>query len=341
MELIDSLLDQSMEDVKDYREGSSVYDPNAINMSDPEAKIRLSHSTLELLHGCERKFQKIKLLENNRARDESPAMSFGKAYGQAAQLYMILRTEGETVQVALDSAIFEGFLHYAPFLEDDRRFLERLIYCLTSAVPFHEKLLMDWEIASFNGKYATELNFRLNISKRFYFVGAIDLVLRHRRTGRYAITDYKTTSIAAANLDPLYKNSDQTLGYSIVLDAITGQSLADYDVNYWVVQLSSRSLTSLYEPKFHDLNYPKTLRDRFEWFLKIHLDVSYIESLEALEVYPKRNYCMSYNKVCPFFNECQFSATDRPAIYIPDDKVYDFTYNLEDVFEDHRRRLVA
>ena len=32
-------------------------------MSDPEARIRLSHSTLELLHGCERRFQKVKLLD--------------------------------------------------------------------------------------------------------------------------------------------------------------------------------------------------------------------------------------------------------------------------------------
>lgn len=50
-------------------------------MNDPAARVRLSHSTFELIHGCERKFQKVKLLDNPNAREESAAMSFGKAVG--------------------------------------------------------------------------------------------------------------------------------------------------------------------------------------------------------------------------------------------------------------------
>ena len=78
---------------------------------------------------------------------------------------------------------------------------------------------------------------------------------------------------------------------------------------------------------------------RFEWFLKLYFDVNYLKSLRGLDVYPRRDSCKAYNRVCNFFSDCGLTATDRPAIYVPDDTVYDFNYNLDDLFEDHRRRL--
>lgn len=319
---------------------SSIIDPNAIYMNDPVAQVRLSYSTMELIRGCERKFQKVKLLENRRARDESAAMSFGKAYGAAAQLYMILRTEGQSVQVALDSAIWEIYKSYSPLLEDDKRFLERAIYCIQVAQPFHERMLMDWEIAEFNGRYAAELSFRLNINAKYYYVGYLDLVLRHRKSRRYAVTDYKSTSMRGQDLTPNYKHSDQVIGYSIILDAITGAEQAEFDTNYWVIQLPSNSKASLYEPVFHDFCFPKTLRDRMEWFLKVYLDVNYITQLADLGAYPKRgSNCTSYNRPCQFFDECQFTMLDRPAVYIPDETEYDFVYDLNTIFADHQMRL--
>lgn len=315
--------------------------PTDILMGQPGARVRLSSSTLGLMQGCERKFQKTKLLHNPRQRDESPAMSFGKAYGAASQFYMILRTEGHSVQESLDSAIWEFFKAYAPWLEDERRFMERGIYILERSVPFHEARLMEWEIATFNGRYASELSFKLDIDETYYYVGYLDLVLKNRKTGRYAVTDNKTTSLQMQDLSPLYKHSDQVLGYSIILDQIVSKELGDFDTNYWVAQLPSRGLASLYEPKFHELTFPKNLKDRFEWFLKLYLDVERFKTLAEIGTYPKRNNCNSYNKVCPFWGECQFTQLDRPAIYTPDDIEYDFTYKLDDVFEDHRRRLAA
>lgn len=338
---IDAELNVPMASVEASQEASDRPD-DAILMTSPEAKVRLSYSTLELMHGCERKFQKVKLLENLRARDESPAMSFGKAYGAAAQTYMILRTEGHSVQVAMDSAIWEAFKSYAPWLEDEQRFMERVIYCIERAQPFHERMLMDWEIAQFNGKWAAELSFRLDIDERYYYVGYLDLVLRNRKSGRYAVTDYKSTSIQGADLTPRYKHSDQVIGYSIILDAIAGQEQAEYDTNYWVMQMSGRSKAAIYDPQFHDFCFPKTLRDRMEWFLKLYLDVSYMRNLEQLDTYPKRgSHCVTYNRPCQFFNECQFTMLDRPALYIPDETPYDFVYSLDSIFADHQMRLAS
>lgn len=338
---IESALSQGLGGI---RGATSSYDPKPtdILVGQPGSRIRLSASTIGLMQGCERRFQKTKLLHNPRARDESAAMSFGKGYGAAAQLYMIMRTEGHSVDEATDSAIWELFKNYVPLLEDDRRYLERAIYTLQRAVPFHERMLMEWEIASFNGRYASELSFKLEINETYYFVGYLDLALKHRKSGRYAVTDYKTTSLTATDLSPVYKFSDQVLGYSIILDAIVGAELGEFDTNYWVAQLPSRGKASMYEPIFHDLSFPKNLKDRFEWFLKLYLDVTRFETLAELDTYPKRgSNCMSFNKVCPFFNECQFTNTDRPAIYTPDTIEYDFTYHIDEIFESHRRRLAA
>ena len=94
-------------------------------MDDPQARVRLSHSTFELLHGCERKFQKTKLLVNERARDESPATIFGKSIGAAWQYYFLLRSVGRSVKDSLDSSLYIAWLEYFPVLEDDKRFQER------------------------------------------------------------------------------------------------------------------------------------------------------------------------------------------------------------------------
>lgn len=320
--------------------GIVIVPEGAIRMNDPSAKIRLSHSTNALMHSCERKFQKTKLLLTRASREESPAMCFGKGFGAAVQHYMVLRTMGETAQVAIDSAIYEGTINWGPAeVKDDRRFLERLIHVIQLSQNFSERMLMEWEIAQFNGRFATELSFRIDINERYYFVGYIDLVLRNIKTRRFAPTDYKTTSLNGEDLTPNFKYSDQVLGYSIVLDAIVGTQLSDFDVNYWVAQLANHGKAALWEAQFKDYSFPKTLRDRFEWFLKLYLDVNYMESLKDLEVYPRRNACRAYNRTCQFFGECQFTETDQFAPYIEDDTVYDFTFNLNELFTDHQERL--
>lgn len=339
MQDLDSLLNTSLAEIADKAVVPD--DGPVIYMGEPGSKLRLSNSTLGLFNSCERKFQKARLLKNNKPRDESPAMTFGKGFGAAAQLYMILRTKGHSITESMDSAIWELFMQYQPFhMQDDRRFIERCIYTIQAAQPFHERLLMEWEIAEFNGRFAAELSFRLDIDDFYYYVGYLDLVLRHKKSGRYAVADYKTTSLTAVDLSPYYKHSDQVLGYSIVLDKIAGSSQAEFDTNYWIAQLSSRSTAALYEPKFFDYTFPKTMKDRMEWFLKLYLDVNKMKSLQALEIYPKRLACTSYNKVCQYFNECQFSGLDQPAIYEEDTIEYDFVYSLQEIFEEHHMRLI-
>lgn len=313
---------------------------DAIRMNDPTARVRLSNSTISLMRGCERRFQMTKLLRNDFSRDESAAMSFGKGVGAGSQLYMVLRTKGVPMAEARDAALYACWLSYHPQLEDDRRFLARALDCLEKQTLFLERMLTKYRIAELNGRLANELSFNININERYYFVGYLDLVVQSKETGRYMVVDNKTTSMRGDNLEPNYKNSDQTVGYSIALDAIAKEQ-AEFDVGYWVTQLPSAK-ADIFSYNFHEFIFPKRLVDRFQWFMKLLLDVNNLKQLEQLTMYPTRgNNCMNFNKVCPFYSNCQNSLLDEPAVYEPDPIEYDFTFDLTDLILDHQKRLAA
>ena len=312
---------------------------DSILMSDPEARVRLSHSTMQLIHSCERKFQKTKLLRSMAPREESPAMSFGKGYGAGVQHYLVLRSAGVSPTESLAAAQYVAWLSYFPSLEDDRRFQERAIDLIAKAQHFLEARLDEYEVATFNGKPASELSFCLDITDRYYYVGFLDLVLRHKASGRYCVVDLKTTSLRGTDLRPYFRNSDQGVGYSIVLDAIVGTDLSSFDVGYWATQLPYAK-GELFNPVHHEMTFPYTLKDRFDWFLKLYMDVSYLQGLEPLTAYPKRgSACMNFNRVCNFYTECNEVALDQPAVYVPDETTYDFYFNLTDLLDNHEARL--
>lgn len=337
--MLDALLDQTLGEI----EAKAAMMPRAkegdILMTDPEARIRLSNSTLNMLHSCERKFQKAKLLRTTAPRETSAAMSFGSSYGAGVQHYMVARTMGQSVKEAVAASQYVAWAAYNPPLEDEVRFVERSIDLIAKAVPFLEAQLRTHKIAEFNGRLANELSFNLNISSKYYYVGYIDLILQDIETGRYSVVDIKTTALTATDLRPYYKNSDQCLGYSIVLDAVAGKDLAEFDVSYWPTQLK-RAKKDLFDSYMQALTFPTTLKDRFDWFLKIYLDVNYMQALEPMDAYPKRGgACMAYNRVCNFYTECGSVALDEPQVYTPDDIDYDFTFELGELLADHQRRL--
>jgi len=306
-------------------------------------KIRLSHSTRGTLHGCERKFQLERILTNPNEREDWPATVFGKAFGHAAQHYFVLRTNGVSPAEALDSSMFQIFMAYTPWLEDDRRFMARCLGLFNNSQYFLEDRLLEYRIATFNGKPATELSFRLDIDDTYYYVGYIDFVLQHIGTGRFGVVDCKTTSVWRTDLDPYYKNSDQVLGYTVALDEIVGSNLAEFDTTYWAFQLANNE-KDYFVANPHNLVYKKTLKDRLEWFVGLKLDIEHLQICTDMNIFPRRgDFCMAFNKPCAYFNECQFTSTDilRPVEKFKDDIVYDFTFQLDDIISSHVQRLAG
>lgn len=291
--------------------------------------IRLSHSALDVLHTCERKFQLDRLLKTEEIKEEYPSTVFGNAYGTGVAHYMIHQD--------MDAAIFETYMKYYPILEEKRKTQEICISLLRSTFPKLDNLLMDYEVATFNGKPAAELSFRLNVNETFYFVGYIDLVLRNKYTDTYSIVEVKHTGLNLFDLSPLYQNSGQALGYSIALDKIVGENQSNYDVLYVAAQLGAGNGFS---PTIHTFVYPKNLQDRLNWFITLSMDVEHLQTMLDNNVFPLRgSSCLQYMRPCKHLGTCNLHSLDIPKEQEVDEIAYDFTYELDDVIKDHLERI--
>ena len=298
--------------------------------------IRLSHSALETLLTCERLFQLDRLLEGAPDKQDYPATVFGKAFGEGVSTYFITQD--------IELSLMAAWKAYWPILEDDKRTEEILLNLLLVTIPRLDDLLQDWEIAYFQDKPAAELSFRLNnvgkqdSSNNIYFVGYVDVVLRNKWNKRYAILENKTTGLNLLDLDPIYKNSGQALGYSIVLDKIAGEENSEYDVLYLIGQLNSKSAGG-FSPTVHVKEYPKTLQDRLNWFISLGMDVSRLEQMLELEVFPRRGgNCLQYMRPCKHFGTCGMQVLDRYK-QIPEDTIeYQFVYDLQELIDNHIER---
>jgi len=292
--------------------------------------IRLSHTALDKFLTCERLFQLDRLLEGASEKKDYPATVFGKAYGAGVAAYLLHQDA--------DIALFEAWKAYNPILEDDKRTEELCYNLLIIAFPKLDDLLLDWYVPSFEGKPAIELSFRINIDATCYFVGYIDVVLKNRWNGRYAILENKTTEIGLHDLDPLYKNSGQALGYSIVLDKIAGKENSEYDVIYCVGKLNSKT-SGGFSPTVLVSTYPKTLQDRLNWFIALSMDVNRLQQMLDLNVFPMRGgNCLQYMRPCAHFGICHLQALDRYKVIGEDLIEYQFVYSLESLIEEHLER---
>ena len=288
---------------------------------------RLSHSALQTFHSCERLFQ-LDRTEASPEKQHSPATVLGTAFGVGAASYL--------VDQDIDKALFKAWMAYFPVLTDDKRSPEVCLNLLLASVPALDNLLQDWEVIYFDGKPAVELSFRLNLSSQFYYVGYVDLCLKNRWTGRAAVIDIKTTALNLFDLSPVYQNSDQCLSYSVVLDKIVGEQNAEYDVGYFVGQIG-KNFSCTVKPYF----FTKTLQDRLDWFVSLGLDVKHLEELVELQVFPRRGHsCLRFNKPCRHFGTCQLHSFDSPLDEIVQDSTeYQFTFQLEDLIQDHVARI--
>jgi hypothetical protein len=296
-------------------------------MSSKVIPIRLRHSNLDTLYVCKRKFQLEELLDGGNKREDTVDTVFGTAYGVGIATYFVTQDS--------DRALFEAWRAYSPEIENDKKNIPRMLAALMASFFIVDTLLMEYEVAYFNGMPAVELSFRLNTSKPYYFVGHVDLVLRNKLTGVYFILDAKTTGSQLLDLTPLYKHSGQALGYSIALDKIVGKEVTSYGVIYFVAQLGKE-----FKAKIHIINFEKTLMDRLNWFISLGMQIEQLERMEQLGFYPMEfQGCLRFNRPCPHFGTCHLHSFDIPAKRKEDLEEYQFVYNLDELITDHLSRI--
>ena len=298
-------------------------------------KIRLSHSAMGSLFRCERLFQLNRLLEGERERKTNENFCFGHAYEAGCVTYFLT---GDA-----DKAIFDCYLayhgmenEYIAIPETAKKNEMTACNLVIASFPKLDDLRDEWEVATFQGKPAVQLSFRIDIDDVFYYVGYLDLALKNRYIGRYAVLDFKTTGLNLHVLDPLYMNSNQLIGYSVILDAIVGKEEMEYDVYYFVGQLISDG----YNTKTSSLIFPKSLKDRLNFFITLGMDVKRIREMLEMGIFPQRGEsCLKYNRQCSEFGTCGLHALDVPKKEEPDETEYQFTFKLDELIQDHLERV--
>ena len=262
-----------------------------------------SYSQRQTLHTCARKYQLIM----HEAADPTPSLeqkvnldfTFGHAVGAGVQSWLLT---GD-----LEKATFNSLMAWrAPFderLDKKRKSLWEAVLAVESFVQFwHDSGMGDeWELAYLpNGKPAIELAFSLHAPNGFKDYGHIDVVLRNKRTGRYAVLELKTTGAGADEAQ--YANSDQATGYSLTLPSVW-PGVQEYTVYYCVYETT--------KSKWVVMPFDKTIRDRAEWVKSLLLDHSAVKTYEEIGFYPKRGEsCFTFGRRCQFFGTCNLVPDD-------------------------------
>jgi hypothetical protein len=167
----------------------------------------------------------------------------------------------------------------------------------------------------------------------FYYVGHTDIVLYHPILNRYKVLEIKTTGRKFVH-DAMYKNSDQAIGYSIVLDSIARdqESTGTFDVMYLVFM----TVQDLWK----NFDYSKSRSMRAEWINTILLDIQRINTYRRAGIWPKRGgSCMDFGRPCQFFDICDmgpehFNGTGEFDIITEEELAenhFDFRFSLQDI----------
>jgi len=296
---------------------------------------QLSYSLLGDFHECERKFQLNRLLLNPsiHEREERSWHLRGTAYGAGVQTYIL------TGDLTLSK--FITWLAYYPEIEDLDRVPTisqgRTINNIDLSQDKLDQIRNRYEVAIFNGKPAIELKFKVIIDKNWFYTGHIDIVLFDKELKIYTVLEVKTTLYKMADLRPMYQNSAQALGYSIILDKIVGAEQNQFGTLYLVCRDKNNKD---FIPDIEIFPFGKTIIDRLKWFYTLGMDVERLNKMNELGLFPMRGHsCIKFGKVCTHFGFCSTSAGDIQKQDQEDKQDYDFVFNLQDIIDDHLRRL--
>lgn len=299
-------------------------------LPDNEPYIRLSHSTLEAIQTCYRKFEMDKLLTFGAKRVESEHLPFGHGFGAFVATYI---QTGDFNMSAL-----MAWYEYMPIVESDKKNQATLYHLIERCVSELDALREEWEVAEFNGIPAVELSFRIDIDEYFYYVGYVDVVLKNKTDGRLAVLEVKSTGLQLQDIAPLYKFSGQALGYSIVLDEVAENHNASYDVMYFVGRLGKTAFSDGVRSELHV--FRKTMADRLDWFMALAQQVETLHTCLKYSNFPRISAgCLKYNKPCPHFGVCHMRSGDKYKKIEIDEIEYQFRYRLDDLIESHIQRI--
>lgn len=330
------------------RVASGAFDPNQSKRAKQDRYYSLmrginmySFSTSGALVACPRKLALNKLeqaasYERNAAPfstlDGNMDFAFGKAFETGVQGYFLGKSESEIffdTFMSWDLPLFQ--LHPK---EHHKTFTDVWIMLERFKWIFNEHF-KDWELAYFNGKPAIELAFLIELGNGYYYAGHADVIMVHKIDRTYRVLEIKTTNRKWIH-PAMYKNSDQAVGYSVVLDSIAKdlETTATFEVFYLICMSEMQ--------KFEILPFTKSRSNRAAWLNTILLDTHTIDLYRKTGIFPKRGAsCFDYMKPCQYFDTCDMSfdnfKPDGEFALLSAEEIeqhsFDFRFHLKDIIE--------
>lgn len=323
----------------------TLFDPNKAKRNKQRRYLRLmrgvnifSYSTGETLQTCERKFSRKKL-ELNNDHDTSITtlgtnidFAFGRAIETGIQSAFLGNGKSKI--------FFDMFMAWDIPLNavhpkgKDKTFAHACI-AIDKFLYIKDQFFQGWEVAMFKGKPAIELAVCIDMENGYYYVGHADIILWNPTLRRYKVLEIKTTGFTTVH-EAMYKNSNQSTGYSIFVDSVAN----DYEVSatfevYYLVFPTSTGFWKLYE-------FTKSRSARAEWINSLLFDIQRINLSIKTGIWPKRgSSCFEYFKPCDYFNSCDlpdssFNATGEFATVKPEEIAeheFDFKFKMSDIIK--------
>lgn len=257
----------------------------------------LSYSGFQSLSSCPTRWMLRKL--NAAPKEDTIHTIYGKTFGEGVQA--ILAGEG------MARAIWKMFMEWKLDLDEVGKANKGFYYALHGLEIFNniwQAAFADrYELAIFEGKPAVELGVKINLPGGYYYVIYIDAVLVDKTTGELVVLELKTTGAKSVE-EVTYKNSNQALGYGVVLDKIArtmGAESSSYTVLYLVFQTESQQLTPM--------PFPKSYKQRARFLKDLILRTQVVEFYKQNSFFPTDGGgCKSYGQTCEFYGICELDV---------------------------------
>ena len=290
----------------------------------------LSHSSIETLHSCPRKFEIYRM---NYAPKEKGTIdtAFGHAVGVGVQELLIGNTTDYLT--AYQNAIWKMFLSWEVDIDETKPKSKKSFHSACLAVEKYQQQLLpllteEWELAYFEGKPAVELGFIIKLPNDYYYRGYVDAVLVNKKEKRFRVLELKTTGLSTVDIAQ-YKNSFQGVGYGVILDKLA--SSIDYSADYYVDYLVYKTVSQ----EFVTFPFLKTTYQRAKWLSQLIVETETIDLYLEKELFPTHGEsCYNFYRQCQYFGICERDNSElqiKKVVNLPTDEEFAAAWSLDNL----------
>lgn len=284
-------------------------------------ELRLSHSTIESLHNCPRRFEFSKLYACPHFEESAASMS-GKVVHAGCQEFMISGDFDKAVLAMLMEYNFN--MHITPINENS---FESCLGALDAFVKYYSATGNQLVFFEKDGKQipAVEVPFKINLvgqelevpskdGKEFKkvpitFVGYMDAIIKEKWSGETTVMDLKTIRKASDDLPVKFKFSDQCTNYGFVLNKLLGKKVDAFKVSYINI------LMGVGTEMCQKYDYYKTEIDVEDYMRKLSLVIKTLQMYTKLAWFPRQSSsCSTFGRRCSYFEECELMRTAYDSI---------------------------